>query len=304
MSTQNSGGGQLARTDNQAPAVSNETHAQNVQTLRTLADAAGLVQRYAAKLVTNERAGEFATQVSIMAQKNPKIRDCDPNSVVSAMMACVQLDLMPNTPEQHAHLIPYGRDLQFQLGYQGILEMVARSGSIEDLNAELVFEGDEFEYSLGINRNLVHKPNLDIDRTDYSKVVAAYTTIELENGKIKFDVMSRAEIDKVQGSAKAKSTDAPWHTWPEQMAKKTSIKRALKYMPKSKEDKRLSKAMLYDSLAEAGKLRFDQSGEVIIDGEVGGESVDDRKARMAAAEAKHKQLSAGGFKPKAITTES
>lgn len=280
-----------------------EEKQKQTKELTTLQDGASLVEKYATRLLNSERAQQFSTQISVMAQRQPKFKDVDPLSVVTAMMACVSLDLMPNTPEQLAYLIPYGRDVQFQLGYKGLVALMYRSGQVSSVNAELVFEGDIFNVSLGSDRKLVHKPNFDVDRTDYKLVTHAYATVKLTNGEVIFDVMTRKELDKVKDSAKAKSTDAPWSTWPEAMAKKTVVKRITKLLPTSNTDDRLQYAAQVDSWAQAGRLKF-QDGE-LIEGDIltAEEASKERQARMAAAEAKHKQLNSKNFTPKAVQNE-
>lgn len=227
-----------------------------------------MVQQYASKLINDDRAKQFYANVSLMTRNNPKLATVEPASLLSAVMACVHLDLMPNTPEQYAFVIPYGKEAQFQLGYKGLLELAYRTGNIRSINAELVFEGDEFRVELGTRRELIHRPDFDVDRTNYANVTHAYATATLKDGSTVFEVLSRKELDKVQKTVKASSTDAPWQKWPEAMAKKTAVKRLTKLLPGSAEDNRLKLAAEMDSLAEVGKLR-------VIDGEIISESSTD-----------------------------
>lgn len=242
--------------------------AQASRALSPLQETAGLVARYAANLIDDKRAQQFHAQLSLMAKQDPKIATCTNDSILTAMMACVHLDLMPNTPQQHAFVIPYNNknkgvvELQFQLGYKGLKVLAERSGQVKKIEAELVFEGDKFSYQLGLNRKLTHRPSMDVNRTDYKLVKAAYTVILLSNGEQVFDVMTRPELNKIQDTAKASATDAPWKKWPEAMAKKTVLKRALKLVPSSAEDNRLEYAAIYDSWAEAGKLRVGEKGKL------------------------------------------
>lgn len=275
--------------------------------LKDLSDAASLVEKYARRMVESGRAQQFSTAIAVMAQKDPLFKQANPMSVVTGMMACVHLNLMPNTPEQYAYLIPYrnnrsgGVDIQFQVGYKGLIEMAYRSSQIKSMNAELVFKGDKFDVELGSDRRLVHKPSFDIDRTKYDDVTHAYMTAKLENGDVVFEVMTRKELDKIQQSAKAKSTDTPWHKWPEMMARKTVIKRGVKLLPSSGEDNRLAFAAAVDSWAEAGKLKF-ESGN-IIEGEVADDNNNDRRARMIAASNRaQKRLNGGNHTAKAVQT--
>ncbi|UOF78653.1 recombination and repair protein recT [Caudoviricetes sp.] len=255
-----------------------ERKEQNTEIQATLST---LVEKYAKGLVGDDRAAQFAAQLQLMKQEMPALANCNNDSILAAMMACVHVDLMPNTPEQLAFVIPYGGKATFQLGYKGLIRLAQRSGQVRAMNAELVFEGDKFKVTLGTSRKLVHEPSFDIDRTDYGKVTHAYVTAVLANGEEYFEVMSRTELDKVQETAQAKSTDAPWKKWPEAMAKKTVIKRATKLLPASLEDQRIQYAVHYDNLAEAGRLAFN-NGKV-IEGEVLDNGVNETSSKTIKA---------------------
>lgn len=254
----------------------------------TFKDTAGLVEKYVRNIRDQEVAMQFATHLSIMAQKDPKIKEVDPNSLVTAMLACAHLGLLPNTPEQYAFLIPYNKQLQFQVGYKGLVELAYRSGKVKTINAEIVFEGDEFEPTLGTNRALNHKPNYKVDRTDIDKAVAVYATAQMDSGEYMFEVLSMNEINKVRSeTVKATKDDSPWKKWPEAMMKKTSVKRLTKLLPSSAKDRGLEKAAYFDSLAEAGKLGVDDRGDII---EVEPVKQPDNRDKVAKALKERKEL--------------
>lgn len=265
--------------------------AKGARALATLNDAATLVATYAARLLNDRRAQQFYAQISLMVKQEPKIAMCTPESVLTSMMACVHLDLMPNTPEQHAFVIPYKNkrlgimQLQFQIGYKGMLVLAERSGQVRKIEAELVFDADKFTYRLGLDRKLDHRPSMDADRTDYTKVKGAYAVITLSNGEQVFDVMGRKELDKIQLTAKASADDAPWKKWPEAMAKKTIVKRALKLVPSSTEDNRLEYAAAIDSWAQVGKLKLGEGGALEQ-----GKEAETNKADEADVRAKAKDI--------------
>ena len=229
---------------------------------------AQMIAAYAKRLVGDERAQMFVATLSLMMQKDPKLAMCTPNSVLAAMMSCVHLDLMPNTPEGYAYIIPYKNhktgqmEAQFQVGYKGLVQLAWRSNGIDGISAEMVFPEDQFEVDFA-TRRISHKPDLSIDRTDWSKAVAVYGVAVLKTGALVFDVMSRSEVDKVKKTVKAKSTGTPWQDWEEAMVKKTPIKRLTKMLPSSTNDK-LALATQYDSWAQAGKLAF-KNGQLVED---------------------------------------
>lgn len=239
---------------------------EEVPTAGTRPHTAWLVKQYAKKLLDDRRAGQFATAIALMGKRDPRIANSTEDSVLSAMMACVHLDIMPNTPEQHAFIIPYragaGYIAQFQMGYKGLAELAYRTGQISSISAELVFPNDEFDVQLGTERKLIHKPDYEINRTVLDDATHVYATAQLENGKAAFEVLAISEIKKIRDKVKAKSGDAPWSQWPEVMAKKTAVKRLLKLLPSSKDDNRPQLAAMFDSWAEAGKLAVDEQGQV------------------------------------------
>lgn len=282
------------------------TVGQSGGALETLQDAAKLVQVYARKLVSDERAAEFATHISIMAQQNPKIRECNPLSVVNAMMACVRLNLMPNTPEQYVALIPYGKELQFQVMYRGLTQLAYNSGIVNKIDAQLVFPEDDWSIEEGTDRKLVHRwtaESLARDRTKADEALFAYATAILNTGEKTFVIMTQSEIKEIKEKAvKATGNDTPWSRWPAEQYKKTVVKRFTKLLPKSSEDNRLAYAIQADNLAEAGKLKVDAATGDVIEGEVIDNS-DSRKAKIRAAEAKHNELTSQEFTPQPIKSQ-
>ena len=68
-----------------------------------------------------------------------------------------------------------------------------------------------------------------------SKIKVAIAKILTANEKV-FVYLQQSEINKVKASSKAaKSEYSPWSTWPDEMAKKTAVKRLCKLLPLSAE---------------------------------------------------------------------
>lgn len=182
------------------------------------------------KVMTPERFMRIATTA---VTQNPTLGKCTPGSFMGALLTAAQLGLEPNTPLGQAYLIPYRNDgvleCQFQLGYRGLIELAHRSGEIKSIEAHIVREGDVFEYELGLEPKLKHVPAMK-DRGEITWVYAVY---KLVNGGYGFEVMSKADIEehKKKYSKAAQKGFSPWKTAWEEMAKKTVIKRALKYAP-------------------------------------------------------------------------
>lgn len=162
---------------------------------------------------------------------NPKLKECTPQSFLGAMMTAAQLGLEPNTPLGQAYLIPFrnhGRmECQFQLGYKGLIDLAYRSGEVSIIQAHTVYENDEFQYELGLDPKLRHVPA----KSSRGKPVYYYAMFKTKDGGFGFQVMS---LEDVTAHAKkfSKSFGAgPWQTNFDEMAKKTVLKKVLKYAP-------------------------------------------------------------------------
>jgi recombination protein RecT len=215
---------------------------------------AGMVATYSQKLVGDNRAKQFVATLSLLVKQQPKLALCTTESLLASMMACVHLDIMPNTPAGLAYLIPYSDKAQFQMGYKGLCELAYRSGEVKAISAELVFPSDKFEITMGTDRAITHKPDLLIDRTIAKDALYVYATAKMKGGSTTFAILNRKDIEKVRKSVKARSTDTPWVQWEEEMWKKTAVKKLTKLLPMSSRDNRLVQAVEYDSWSQANKL--------------------------------------------------
>ena len=181
-------------------------------------------------VMTPER---FTRIVLTALSSNPKLGQCTPNSFLGAMMQAAQLGVEPNTPLGQAYLIPYRNkgtlECQFQLGYKGLIDLAYRSGAVQSIQAHEVHENDEFEYSYGIDGTIRHKPALK----DRGPVIAYYGVWKTKDGGYGYEVMSVDDVISVrdQYSKAEDSKFSPWATNFDAMAKKTVLKRALKYAP-------------------------------------------------------------------------
>lgn len=180
-------------------------------------------------VLTPER---FTRIVLTALSSNHQLQECTPPSFLGAMMQAAQLGLEPNTPLGQAYLIPYRNhgvlECQFQIGYKGLLALFYRSGG-KDLQAHEVHEHDTFEYELGLEPKLRHVPAL----TDRGPVILYYAVYHTKDGGSGFAVMSVDDIKAHmhQFSKAAGKGFSPWSTNFDEMAKKTVIKKVLKYAP-------------------------------------------------------------------------
>ena len=197
-------------------------------------------------------ADRMARIVLTEIRKNPKLQECKPMSLFGAIIQCSQLGLEPASGLGHAYLLPYKDDVQLIIGYRGMLDLARRSGQIQSINVYEVLEDDKFSVNLGLEPNIMHERDIKTGGT--GQLIAVYAVAKLKDGGTQFEVMTKAQIDKIRDVAIAKISESarkysPWLAHYNEMAKKTVIRRLFKYLPISIE---LTKATIIDENTDAG----------------------------------------------------
>lgn len=212
------------------------------------------IKRALPSILTPERF----TRMALSAINNtPKLADCTPMSFIAALMNAAQLGLEPNTPLGQAYLIPYKNkgvlECQFQLGYRGMIDLAYRNERMQSIEAQTVYENDEFFYELGLQPALTHRPTFGAP----GDIRAFYAVFRLDNGGYRFEVMSKSYVDAYAAKySKAFTSEfSPWKSNYEGMAKKTVIKQLLKYAPIKSE---FQKAITLDETVKT-QLSIDMS---------------------------------------------
>lgn len=179
------------------------------------------------------------------AMKNPAILKCTKESILLSVFQSLDLGLEIGNALGEAYLVPYGSTCQMIPGYRGLVSLARRSGKIRAIEARIVREGDEFDYELGTNPKLVHKPSFAETPAEMRVVYAIAFFVD---GSTQFEVMVRAEVDAIRKRSRS-GNNGPWVTDYEEMAKKTVVRRMSKFLPLSPE---LSRALEIQAMAEAG----------------------------------------------------
>jgi len=195
-------------------------------------------------------------------RKNPKLGEANAVSLFGAVIQASQLGLDIGTK---AHLVPFynGKTKSYEVNmipdYRGLMQLARNSGDIGAINARIVRDGDKFDYQLGTAEWINHKPKPDNDAAEITHVYAIARSSD--NKWSQFEVLTRAEVDKVKAQATAGISDAakkyaPWFTNYEAMAMKTAVKRLCKFLPSSSE---LQQAITLDDLSDAGVSQHNAS---------------------------------------------
>ena len=184
-------------------------------------------------------------------RRNPDLQRCDSESLLDALIRLGKTGLELDFHNQ-AFLIPRRVKGQMianlQWGYNGLLTLAKRTGTIASIHCDDVHANDFFEYDTGV---LTHKP--DLFSKDRGELLGSYCVIRFVNGGVQSFVMTLEDLDEVRDNSDAYQyaerkgyKNSVWHNHPKPMRWKTCLHRILKYTELRAEDAGLMAALSED----------------------------------------------------------
>lgn len=183
-----------------------------------------------------------------------KLQQCTHESILQSIYNVATLGLSINPIKKEAALTPRYMKGKWQCVlspmYQGLIKLITDTGSLKNIYAYNVYQGDEFEVSLGTDISIKHNPKFES-----TEIEKTYAVGVLPDGSKMFEVMTRQEIETIRDisetykaykAGKIEAKNCIWITWQDEMFRKTVIKRLVKYLPKSEKFERVQQAISVD----------------------------------------------------------
>lgn len=206
----------------------------------------------------------FLATVLSLTEQNPELLECSKMSFVRCILQCAQLGILPG-PRREAYLIPFNnrkkgiKECQLIIGYLGLLNLCRRSGEIAKIEAQIVYDGDEFSYTLGLTPTMLHIPKSSWReepdaRIAFEHMTHTYAFAKLLNGETQFIVLTKKQIEGIRDRFSKAKDSGPWVEHPIQMALKCPLRDLANLLPSSdeKDNGAMVKAVALDKQAEAG----------------------------------------------------
>ena len=180
-----------------------------------------------------DREANFAMDILVANEYLMRCAQADPQALAAAVKNVGLTGLSLNPEKKLGYLVPFKGKIKFMSSYMGKIEVLIRTGVVRSIQADLVYEKDQFVYRKGVNATLEHTP--DIFAEDRGKLKGGYYIAILANGQIQYDVMPEKRIQEIKSRSEAVKSGktSPWDTDFEEMAKKTIINWAFKSLPKT-----------------------------------------------------------------------
>jgi len=181
----------------------------------------------------------FLASALALLRQSPALATCSPSSFFGALVQSAQLGLTPGVLGL-SYFVPFwnnkshSREVQLIPGYKGLMALAWASNHIKKIDAQVVYESDLFDYQLGTETRITHKPTAGAR----GGAVAYYAYVKLDTDELLIHVMTREEVDGHKRRYSKAANDGPWKTDFDAMALKTCIRRVLKLCPQSTETMR------------------------------------------------------------------
>lgn len=181
---------------------------------------------------------QFAREVNFAMQamlNNTYLIDCAkayPDHLIEAIKNVSLTGLSLNPELKLGYLVPYKGKVKFQASYMGKVDILIRTGVVKDIYADLVYTNDKFSMTKGTGGKLTHEPDVFGERGD---LMGGYYYAVLTSGAEKYDAMPKSRIEEIKSRSEAvkKGKQSPWDTDFEEMARKTVVNWAFKFLPKT-----------------------------------------------------------------------
>ena len=168
----------------------------------------------------------FIRAVVTAAQINPDLQACSFQSLWLACMRACRDNLLPDGRE--GAIVPYKSNAQWIPMYQGLLKKFRQSGQCKWIGSDVVREGETFEHWVDqTGEHFKHVPGDDGSKP----IIKVYAAALTRDSGFYVAVMSMADIQKIKNMSRASRDDSPWKAWPEEMMKKTVLRRLSKLLP-------------------------------------------------------------------------
>lgn len=196
----------------------------NVEAVCTTISRPDFKERIASALPPGIDPSRFQRVVLTAIQQNPALADNDRQQLYNACLRAAADGLVPDGRE--GAFVVMGGKLTWMPMVGGIIKRLATAGI--SIDAQLVYENDTFEQTLGDDAAIHHKaPPLGQLR---GKEIGAYAIARLPNGMVMREVMDREQIEQVRKVSRS-GASGPWNSWWGEMARKTVLRRLAKRLP-------------------------------------------------------------------------
>jgi len=182
--------------------------------------------QFAAALPKHVSPERFVRVVMTAVQTTPALLNADRRTLFAAATKAAQQGLLPDGRE--GAIVTFKDQAQWMPMVAGIMKLVRNSGEISTWSVQAVYENDAFDFCLGDEEHITHKPAL----ANRGKLIAVYSIVTMKDGEKSREVMSVEDVNSIRARSRS-GNSGPWVSDFAEMSKKTVVRRHSKRLPLS-----------------------------------------------------------------------
>ena len=237
-----------------------QNQTSNLPALKKMLGAESIQKKFNEML--GKKASGFIASITTCVSNNQLLQKADPTSIVLAASQAAALD-MPIVPNLgYAAIVPYKSSAQFQIMRNGWVELCERTGLVQTIVNEIVYEGQ-----LVTKNKFTGEYVFDEDAKKSNKVIGYMAYLKLTNGfeKTVYWTVDECKAHGQRYSQTYRQNKGLWIDNFNSMCLKTVLKNLIvKFAPKSVE---LQRAIEIDQAAFTGDI--DNPQPVYVDNQTG-----------------------------------
>ena len=212
------------------------------------------------------RNGMMSAMLAIQNAKDssgkPALQVVKKDSITKFLLEVVQHGLYAN--KTHFYPVVFGDQLVLLTSYMGeAYKLKQNDKNVKDVFAQVVYEKDKFSYDVRHGYKIITKHEQELENIDNTKIRAAYATVIYKDGTEVSDIMTLDQIKKSWSMGQAKGESKAHKLAPDEMCKKTVIRRIAKMLNAINNDS------LFDQAEEIEEDHDSKANQDIID--IGGD---------------------------------
>lgn len=196
----------------------------------------------------------------------PVLQYCTPQSIGNALYRMVTSGLSP--AKNQGYFLPYGNKLVWQPSYLGNIVIAKRTSGLVEINAQVIYEGDEFEYEVDKNtgKKKLIKHVQKFEHIDMNNIKGGYGIAVFEDGSSDLEVMTMFQVRMAWEQGPQKGQSDAHKKFTDQMVKKTIKSRMAKAIAGASDDSDLfvGEAQEMEKKSNAGMAAKEGVREILI----------------------------------------
>lgn len=205
------------------------------------------------------RSAWLLVQQTLDMNKRPALEVCTKESVANALLDMVLQGLSPT--KKQCYFVVMGNKLTMMRSYFGTIAISKRVAGVKDAVGIPIYQNDVFKYTIDLKSGIktVTQHDQEFENIDITKLKGAYAIVTYDDGRVEYDIMTMAQITASWNMGNAKGNSTAHKNFPDQMACRTVINRALKIPVNSSSDDDL-----FDEVADVKGKQIQESVKLEI----------------------------------------